>query len=151
LLGEFELPVDGAGDASLERADGVAGAVALGATPPVVGLAWTGQAKLGDGNAVECSIQLPVAAPTQPVAVGPSRADRDRRDPGVHGKQASERKRVTPAVSAMSLAAVSGPQPGRLSRLGASRATRWRSSPVSWSMRAVSAPIATVNSWQMAT
>jgi hypothetical protein len=151
LLGELELPVDGTGDASLERADGVAGAVALGATPPVVGLAWTGQTKLGDGNAVECSVQLPVAAPTQPVAVSPSRADRDRRDPGVHGKAGLRTKAGHPGGLRMSLAAVSTPQPGRLSRLGASRATRWRSSPVSWSMRAVSAPIATVNSWQMAT
>jgi hypothetical protein len=118
LLGEFELPVDGAGDASLERADGVAGAVALGATPPVVGLAWTGQAKLGDGNAVECSIQLPVAAPTQPVAVGPSRADRDRRDPGVHGKAGLSANAGHPAGSAMSLAAVSTPAAGQAEQVG---------------------------------
>ena len=67
--------------------------------------------------------------------------------PGLTGIGATRRawqaglraKAATPAVSAMSLAAVGTPQPGRLSRLGASRATRWPSSPVSWSMRAVSA------------
>jgi hypothetical protein len=59
-------------------------------------------------------------------------------------KQASARNRATPAVSAISLAAVSTPQPGRLSRLGASRATRWRICPVSRSMRAVSAVIVAV-------
>ena len=72
-------------------------------------------------------------------------------DPGVHGKAGLTTKAGHPAVSAMSLAAVSTPQPGRLSRLGASRATRWRSPPVSWSMRAVSAATVAVSSWQMAT
>jgi hypothetical protein len=86
LLGELELVVDGAGDASFERADGVTSGVTLGAAPPVVGLTRAGQAKLGDGDAVHGGVQLPVAAPAQPVAVGPSRADRDGRHPSVHGK-----------------------------------------------------------------
>jgi hypothetical protein len=53
--------VDGSGDAALEGTDGLAGGVAMGAAPLVVGLAWAGQAQLGDGDAVQGSIQLPVA------------------------------------------------------------------------------------------
>jgi hypothetical protein len=33
----------------------------MGAAPLVVALAWAGQAQLGDGDAVQGSIQLPVA------------------------------------------------------------------------------------------
>jgi hypothetical protein len=66
--------VDGAGDASLERADGVAGAVAPGASPLVVGLAWAGEAQLGDRDAVDGGVELAVAATAQPVAVGPPRS-----------------------------------------------------------------------------
>jgi hypothetical protein len=61
LLGELELPVDDAGDAAFERVDGLAGGVALGAAPLIVGLAWTGQPQPGDGDAVQDGIQLAVA------------------------------------------------------------------------------------------
>jgi hypothetical protein len=51
----------------------------------------------------------------------------------------------------MSLAAVSTPQPGRPSRLGASRATRLRKSLPSWSIRVVSVWIVATSCWQMPT
>jgi hypothetical protein len=53
--------VDGSGDAALEGQDGLAGPVALGAAPPIVALAWAGQAQLGDGDAVQRGIQAAVA------------------------------------------------------------------------------------------
>jgi hypothetical protein len=60
-LGLLEVLVDGAGDAAFEGADGLAGGVALAAAPLVVGLAWAGQAQLGDGDAVQSGVQLAVA------------------------------------------------------------------------------------------
>jgi hypothetical protein len=59
--GRSALLVDGWGDAAFEGADGLAGGVALGAAPLVVGLAWAGQAQLGDGDAVQGGMQLAVA------------------------------------------------------------------------------------------
>jgi hypothetical protein len=56
-----ESLVDGAGDAALEGPDGLAGPIALGAAPLIIGLAWAGQAQLGDGDAVQGGVQLPVA------------------------------------------------------------------------------------------
>jgi hypothetical protein len=53
--------VDGSSDAAFEGADGLAGGVALGTAPLIVGLAWAGQAQLGDGDTVQSCIQLPVA------------------------------------------------------------------------------------------
>jgi hypothetical protein len=53
--------VDGSGDAALECADSLVGGVALSAAPLVVGLAWAGQAQLGDGDAVQGGVQLAVA------------------------------------------------------------------------------------------
>jgi hypothetical protein len=61
--GRSESLVDGAGDAALEGPDGLAGPIALGAAPLVVALARAGQAELGDRDAVQGGIQLPVAAP----------------------------------------------------------------------------------------
>jgi hypothetical protein len=60
-LGLLEVLVDGSSNAVLEGADGLAGLIALGATPLVVGLAWARQAQLGDGDAVQGGIQLAVA------------------------------------------------------------------------------------------
>jgi hypothetical protein len=49
---------------------------------------------------VQGGIQLAVATAWQPMAFGAAGADRDRGHSVVHGKQASERNRATPAVSA---------------------------------------------------
>jgi len=49
---------------------------------------------------VQGGIQLAVATAWQPMAFGAAEADRDRGHSVVHGKQASERNRATPAVSA---------------------------------------------------
>jgi hypothetical protein len=62
-LGSSESLVDGAGDAALEGGDGLTGPITLGPAPPVVGLAWAGQAQLGDGDAVQGGVQLAVATP----------------------------------------------------------------------------------------
>jgi hypothetical protein len=59
-LSGSEPLVNRSGDAALEGAQRFAGGVTLG-TAPLVGLAWAGQAQLGDGNAVQGGIQLPVA------------------------------------------------------------------------------------------
>jgi hypothetical protein len=57
-LGLLEVQVDGSGDAAFEGAD----SLASGAAPLIVVLARTGQAQLGDGDAVQGGMQLAVAA-----------------------------------------------------------------------------------------
>jgi hypothetical protein len=86
LLGLLEVLVNGSGDAAFEGSYGLASPIALGTAPLVVGLAWAGQVQLGDGDAVQGGIQLPVAPTRRPVAVGAARADWNGCCPGVHGK-----------------------------------------------------------------
>ena len=60
-LGCSESLVDHAGETALEGANGLAGGVALGATPLVVRPAGTGETQLRDRDAVQGGVELPVA------------------------------------------------------------------------------------------
>jgi hypothetical protein len=75
-------------------------------------------AALGDRDPVQGAVELAVPATVEPVALAVARGGRDRGDAGSRASFASEGKRPTPAVSATSLAAVSGPQPGSASSSG---------------------------------
>jgi hypothetical protein len=66
-------------------------------------------------------VELAVAAAIEAVAVGFARADGDGASPAERASVASLEKRVAPAISPTSLAAVSGPKPGSDSRLLAGR------------------------------
>ena len=68
-VGEGALPVgsgegapDAAGDGVLEAAEGFHDGLALFAEAFVVVLAWSLEADLGDGDAVDRAVQLPVSA-----------------------------------------------------------------------------------------
>jgi hypothetical protein len=75
----------GAGEASLETAQGFGGAVPGGEALVVVGLALPAEADLGDRDAVQGGVELAVAGLVQPdPATSVARPDRDRGHPGVH-------------------------------------------------------------------
>ena len=87
------------------------------------------QAALGDGEAVQRAVELAVAAAVEAVAVRCARRRRGSAPtPAMRASLASVAKRSTPAISPISLAAVSTPQPRSASSRGASAATRAASS-----------------------
>ena len=87
------------------------------------------QAALGDREAVQRAVELAVAAAVEAVAVRvvPRRRG-SARSPAVRASLASVAKRSAPAISPISLAAVSAPQPRSASSRGASSATSAASS-----------------------
>ena len=76
-------------------------------------------ARAGDGDAVDGGVDLAVAAAVEPMAVGVAGADRDRRDAAGAGEFGVAGERWAPAISPISLPAVSGPKPGSASSCGA--------------------------------
>jgi hypothetical protein len=82
----------------------------------------------GDGEAVQRSVELAVAASVEAVAVDVSRGRGDRCGPAIRVSLASVANRAMPAISPISLAAVSTPQPCSASSRGARFATSSASS-----------------------
>jgi len=66
----FQAVVDGADEQSLEAADGFAAALAFGPFALEVVAGRRVVAALGDGDPVERSVELPVAAAVEPVPLG---------------------------------------------------------------------------------
>ena len=126
-VGLEQVP-DAAGEVALEAADGFAAGLALGLFAGEVGGGLGVQAALGDGEAMERAVELAVAAPVEAVALRSARGCRTGAEPAVRASLASLAKRVTPAISPSSLAAVRTPQPRSASSLGASTVTRSASS-----------------------
>jgi hypothetical protein len=110
---------DATGEVAFEAADGVAVGLAFGAFAFDVGLGLGVAAGAGDGDAVDGGVDLAVAAAVEAVAVGLARADRDRCDAGGAGEFGVAGERWAPAISPISLPAVSGPKPGSASSCGA--------------------------------
>src|SRR5215207_8049272 len=81
-VGRLEQLPDAPGEVALEAADGLFGALALGAFASDVVLGLGVAAQAGDGNAVDGGVDLAVAAAIQAVPVGLARANRDRGDAG---------------------------------------------------------------------
>src|SRR5699024_1649030 len=76
---------EGAGDGGLETSERFHLALAGGAQPEVVVLARALQAGLGDGDAVDGTVQLAVSASVQAyMTCGAAGPDRDRSAPGEH-------------------------------------------------------------------
>ena len=111
-MGRLEQVPDAPREVALEAADCFLGALALRAFASDVVLRFGVAAQAGDGDAVESGVDLAIAAAVQAVSVGLGGADRDRRDAGGPGELASLEKRLAPATSPTSLAAVKGPKPG---------------------------------------
>jgi hypothetical protein len=109
---------DGSGEVAFEAAQGVHAALALGLFAREVVAGGRVQASLVDGRAVQCEVELAIATAVQTKAVGAPRGRRIGATPAARANFASVVNRSAPAVSAMSLAAVSGPQPGRSSSAG---------------------------------
>jgi hypothetical protein len=86
-VGRLERVPDAPGEVALEAADGVFGALALGAFAGdvVVGLGVAAQA--GDGDAVDGRVDLAVAAAVRAVPVGLAGADRDGSDANGAGER----------------------------------------------------------------
>src|SRR5213592_1856228 len=78
----FEVGSEGvegfAGDVALEAAEDLAFVESVGAAFGGVGLGALAVAEAADGDHVECSVGLPVAAGVEPVAVGAAGACLDR-------------------------------------------------------------------------
>ena len=75
-----------AGEVALEAADCLAGALAFAAAPGDVVAGRLVAACAGDDHAVQRGVDLTVAAPVESLALGVSRAGRDRRDAGGAGE-----------------------------------------------------------------
>jgi hypothetical protein len=63
-----QVPVDHVGELALERAAGLLGGLGLAQLALVVDLSWAGVADLADRDEVQGGVELPVAAPVQPMA-----------------------------------------------------------------------------------
>ena len=117
-----ELP-DAAGEVALEAAQGFAAGLAVGLLASEVGGGVGVQAALGDGEAVQRAVELAVAAAVEAVAVGAPGGRGDRRGAGQSCELGVGREAFVPAISPISFAAVSTPQPGSASSWGARSAT----------------------------
>ena len=65
----LEGGVDGAGELAFEAAECFAAALALGLFALEVSLGWWMDAALGDGDSVQCAVELAVAAAVETVAL----------------------------------------------------------------------------------
>jgi hypothetical protein len=79
-----EATVDLVGDAPAQRPEGLGLGIACSGSTLQVVTTGTIQPQLGDGDAVQRGVELPVATPVQPMALVVARPDRDRRGPVVH-------------------------------------------------------------------
>src|SRR3954449_8016100 len=85
-MGRLEESPDVAGGGALEAADGFAGGLAFGAAAGDVVLCLGVAAGAGDDDAVQCGVDLAVAALIEPLSLGVARARGDRRDAGGAGQ-----------------------------------------------------------------
>src|SRR5215212_3675865 len=74
------------GEASLECSEGFHRGVSVGASALVVGPSESVEANLGDRDAVQGGVELPVTAAGEPVSVGLARGGGNGSDSGVHGE-----------------------------------------------------------------
>ena len=114
-----EVP-DAAGEVAFEAADGFAVGLAFCAFAGDVGAGFGVAACAGDGDAVDGGVDLAVAAAVEAVAVGvAAELTGIGAMPPARASLASLEKRWAPAISPISLPAVSGPKPGSASSCGA--------------------------------
>jgi hypothetical protein len=124
----LQEPVDGADEVALEGSEGFAAGLAFGLFATEERLGRGVVASFVEHEAIERAVELAVAAGVQAVAVGASG------DAGIgaaadsRASLASLAKRPMPAISPISLAAVSVPQPGSAASRGAKVATSAASS-----------------------
>jgi len=111
-------------EAALEAAQRFSGGFSLRALALEEGARLGIDARLGDRDPVEGAVQLPVAAPVDAVAVARPGGCGQWRDARVASELGVRLKAPRAGVSAISLAAVSGPQPGSSSSSGACSRTR---------------------------
>src|SRR3954452_20044059 len=85
-MGRLEESPDVAGEVALEAADGFAGGLAFGAAPVDVVLGLGVAAGAGDDDAVQCGVDLAVAALVEALSLGVAGAGGDWRNAGGAGQ-----------------------------------------------------------------
>jgi hypothetical protein len=106
-----ELPVEFAGNVSLEAAADFPGGLSLGGAPGDVGAGAGAAADPGDRDGVDGAVQRPVAAAVEPVPDGAAAAGRDGAGAAGGGEAASLRQRPGWEKLTMAWAALTGPTP----------------------------------------
>src|SRR5919108_5288811 len=110
----YQVPVDHVGELALEGAAGFLGRLGLAQLALVVDLPGAGVADLADRDEVQGSVELPVAAPVQPMAAHIPTGGFDGGGAGVAGEVVTVGKTGEVAGVPQDLGGKHGPEPEHL-------------------------------------